>query len=192
MGVARVTIGQTWFGQVVQNVIHLDDNEGSYDPAAIKTAIETLWIPAVRPLALSTLKYVLLQIRNMSVVGGLTSSYVINITGSAGSAVEGWGPLCYLWSLQTLTGGHSGKGRIYLAGCYPGNIVTGRFISASMDQQVAAIALISTRFLGASPTSGYNLTVCKREELPTSHPVVNIVPRDVPGVQRRRNIGVGI
>lgn len=192
MGVARVTIGQTWFGQVVQNVIHLDYGEVAYNPANIKTAIETLWIPPIRPMQLSTLKYVLLQIRNMHDVGGLTSSYVINITGSAGSAVEGWGPLCYLWSLQTLTGGHRGKGRIYLAGCYPGNVVTGRFISASMDQQVAAIATLSTRFLGATPTSGFNLTVCKREELPASNPVVNIVPRDVPGVQRRRNIGVGI
>lgn len=191
MGIARVTINMTWFGQICQNVIHLDNGEGGYDHAAIKTAIETLWIPAIRPMQLGTLNYFRISVRNMSVAGGLTTDYAVNINGSAGSAVEGWGPLAYLFSFQTATGGHAGRGRVYLPGAYPGNVVTGRWISASMDQQNTAIGLLTTRFLGASPTSGYNLAVCKRETDPTPHLVTNIVARQVPGVQRRRNIGVG-
>ena len=192
MSIARVTIGQTWFGQVVQNVIHLDFGESPYNPLAIKGAIETLWIPAIRPMQLSSLRYVLIEVRNMGDIHGTTSDFAINIVGSAGSAVEGWGPLCYLWSLQTAFGGHKGRGRIYLAGCYPGNVVQGRFISASMDQQITAVGQIMTRFTGAAPTSGFNLVVATRETLPFNNPVTNIVPRDVPGVQRRRNIGVGV
>ncbi len=191
MGVARVTISQTWNLQICQNVIHLDYGETSYDPAAIKTAIETLWIPPIRPLQLGTVNYFKIQVRNMSSIGSLTFDYAVNINGSAGSAVESWGPLCMLWSLKTATGGHNGRGRVYLTGSYPGNVVAGRFISALMDQMNTAIGTISTRFLGATPTSGYNLTVCKRENLPTSHPVIQIIARQVPGVQRRRNIGVG-
>lgn len=191
MAIARVTIHQTWFSQICQNVIHLDNGEGSYDPAAINAAIGTYWIPAVRQVQLGTVNYFRVSVRNMGVIGGLTTDYPYNVNGGSGSAVEGWGPLCYLWSFQTETGGHSGRGRVYIAGCYPGNVVTGRFISASMDQQVAQVALLLTRFTGASPTSGYNLAVCKRENLPTPHYVTNIVVRSVPGVQRRRNIGVG-
>ena len=191
MAIARVTINMTWFGQICQNVIHVQNGEDAYNAANVKAAIETYWIPAVRPMQLSTLNYFKIQVRNMSTSGGLTTDYSININGSAGSAVEGWGPLCYLFSLQTATSGHTGRGRVYLAGAYPGNVVTGRWISASMDQQTTAIGLLTTRFLGASPSSGFNLVVCKREDLPTPHPVVNIINRSVPAVQRRRNIGVG-
>jgi len=191
MGVIRVTINMTWFGQICQNVIHLDNGEAGYDPADVKSQIETLWIPAVRPMQLGTLNYFKIQVRDMEAVGGLTTDYAININGSAGSAVEGWGCLCYLFSFQTATGGHEGRGRVYLPGAYPGNVVLGRWISASMDQQTTAIGLLTTRFLGATPTSGYNLVVCKRQTLPTPHPVINIIARNVPGVQRRRNIGVG-
>jgi len=192
MGVARVTISQTWCGQVCQNVIHLDNGEGAYDATAIKSAIETLWIPPIRPLQLGTVNYFKIQVRDMNDVTGITSDFVVNINGSAGSAVEAWGPLCYLWSLKTAFGGHSGQGRIYLTGCYPGNVVLGRLISASMDQQATAAATIATRFLGATPTSGYNLAICKREFNPNAKLVTQIIPRQVPGVQRRRNIGVGI
>lgn len=191
MAKMRVTINMTWFGQICQNVIHIHNGEGSYDPAAVKTAIETLWIPALRPMQLSTLNYFKIQVRRVDVLGGLTTDYAININGSAGSAVEGWGPLAYLFSFQTLTGGHEGRGRVYLPGAYPGNVVTGRWISASMDQQATAIGLLTTRFLGATPTSGFNLAVCPRTNLPPARDVVNIIARSVPGVQRRRNIGVG-
>jgi len=191
MAIVRVTLSMTWFGQICQNVLHFDVGE-FYNPTDIKSTIETLWIPPIRPMQLGTLKYVLIQVRNMSTSGGLTSDFVVNINGSAGSAVEGWGPLCYLWSLKTDLGGHAGRGRIYLPGCYPGNVVTGRFISASMDQQVTAASTIATRFLGGSSTSGIRLCVAKREELPDLNWVTQIIPRDVPGVQRRRNIGVGV
>jgi hypothetical protein len=192
MALARVTINMTWFGQVVQNVLHFWNGEGAYDAAAVKFAIETLWIPPIRPLQLGSLNYFKIQVRRMDVIGGLTTDFAVNINGSSGSAVEGWGPLCMLWSLSTATGGHAGKGRIYLPGSYPGNVVQGRFISALMDQMNTAAATIGGRFLGAGATSGFQLAVCKRENLPVVHPVTSIIPRQVPGIQRRRNIGVGM
>lgn len=180
-----------WFGQIVQNVLHFWNGEGSYDAAAIKFAIETLWIPPIRPLQLSSLNYFKIQVRQIDVAGGLTTDFVVNINGSSGSAVEGWGPLCMLWSLQTATGGHTGRGRIYLPGSYPGNVVQGLFISALMDQMTTAAATISGRFLGASATSGFQLAVVGRVNTNFIHPVTSIIPRQIPGVQRRRNIGVG-
>lgn len=192
MGVARVTIHQLWFGQVVQNVMHFDYGETAYNPDTIKAKMESDWIPQFRPLQLSSLSYFKIQVRNMSAIGGLTSDYVTSFVGSAGSAVEGWGPLCYLFSLKTLTGGHSGRGRIYIAGSYPGNVVQGRFISASMTQQATCAANLTSRFLGATPSTGLNLSVCTRENLPTPLHVTQIIPRDIPAVQRRRNIGVGM
>lgn len=192
MALARVTINMRWFGQICQNVIHLWNGEGSYSAADVKFAIETLWIPAIRGLQLGSLNYFKIQVRRVDVIGGLTTDFVVNINGSAGSAVEGWGPLCMLFSLQTATGGHTGRGRIYLPGSYPGNVVQGLFISALMDQMATAAATLGGRFLGAGATSGYQLSVCKRETAPTVHTVTAIVPKQIPAVQRRRNIGIGM
>lgn len=193
MGYARVTINQTWFSQVCQNVLHFDYGGASaYDPAAINSAIGTYWIPAIRGMQLATVNYFKVQVRDMSVAGGLTTDYAYNVNGGSGSAVEGWGPLCYLWSFRTAAGGHSGLGRCYFTGCYPGNVVTGRFSSASMDQQNTIAALITTRFLGSSPTSGIHLAICPRTTFPDGKLVTSLIVRQVPGVQRRRNIGVGI
>ncbi len=192
MGVARLTLWQLQWGQTYQNVIHLDYGEASYDAIALKDAIVTYWIPAVKVQQLSSLQYQVIQVRNMSTIGGLTTNFSVVINGSGGSGTESWGPLSQLFSLQTATGGHAGRGRFYIGGTSSVNVAQGRWISAMQTAMDGIAANLITRFTGASPTSGFNLTVCKRENLPFSHPVTNIIARNIPGVIRRRNIGVGI
>lgn len=192
MAIARVTISAIQWGQTYQNVIHLTNGEGSYNATNIKDAILNYWIPAVKIQQLSSLQYQLIQVRDMGVVGGLTSNFSILVNGTGGNGTESWGPLSQLYSLHTLTGGHAGRGRVYIGGTSSVNVAQGRWISPMQDAMNTIASNLMTRFTGASPTSGFNLAVCKREVLPTVHEVVEIIAKNIPGVIRRRNIGVGI
>jgi len=190
--IARITVSMVQYGQTFQNVFHITNGSGSFDAPTIKAAIETYWIGYLRTKQLSSIVYSLIQIRRVSVLGDPTWNYAVSISGSGGSAIETWGPLCQLYSFHTATAGPTGRGRFYMSGNYAGDVQSGRWSTAKYADMVTVAAALTTRWVGGSPTSGYNLCVCSRELLPTAHDVTEIVPQQTPGVQRRRNYGVGI
>jgi hypothetical protein len=185
-------LSQLQYTQTFQNVFHIFDGETPFVPLTIKGLVETYWINVVKPYQLSSLSYRLIQLRQVDVLGQPTYNYAINITASGGSAIETWGPLSQLYSFHTLTAGPRGRGRTYLAGQYGGDVVANQWSSARFTAMTTLAAALTTRWVGATPTSGMNLVVCGRESLPTPHFVTEIVPQPIPGVQRRRNYGVGI
>jgi hypothetical protein len=190
--IARITLSTLQYTQTFQNVFHITNGEGGFDKDAINSAIQTYWIAQVKTGQLSSIVYKLIQIRRVSVIGDPTWNFAVSITASGGSAIETWGPLCQLYSFHTLTPGRTGRGRYYLSGQYGGDVQANQWSSARYSAMATLASNLTTRWLGASPTSGYNLCVCSRESLPTAHYVTEIVPQPVPGVQRRRNYGVGI
>jgi|SRR5215212_833904 len=190
--VVRVTT--TAFHEKVthQNVLHFNDTSATYNPTAIANEIRDNWIPKIRVICASTVRWNLVQVRNLSVSLGATSNIPIDIAGSGGTVTEWWDVACVVFTIHTATGGRAGRGRFYISGFFSGNITQGQFNSAAQAQNATVAANLMTRFVGPAATSFLRLGVAPRTGTPTLKDATEVVPRLIPGSQRRRNVGVGI
>lgn len=189
--IARITLSQLQYSQTFQNVFHIYDS-GTFDKDAINSAIQTYWIGYLKAKQLSSVHYRLIQIRDVSTPGQPTWNFPIDIGCTGGSAIETWGPLCALFSFHTAAAGRSGRGRFYMSGQYVGDVQAGVWSAVKLADLATTAAGIFTRWGFTSPTSGYRLAVTSRSNPTDYKSVTEIVAQAVPGVQRRRNYGVGI
>lgn len=188
----RVTIAQMQYGQIYENVIHFRDDSVTYDPTSIKGYIETHWIPAIKGQQASSVQYKTIYVRDISTAGTPTYNYPIAINGGGGTVMNCWGPAAAVYSIQTAVGGPHGRGRFYVSGWYVGNIYEGKFQVDVLGYFQATANTLIAKFITAGTLVGpLHLVVCPRLNPSAFNYATNIVVKSIPGVVRRRNIGVG-
>lgn len=191
MATIRVTLSMTYYGQVFQNVLHF--NKADYvfsDLAGLITDIQTSWINQVKWCQSDGLKYVNAKFHQ---VGSAAAdiNQVLSIVGGTGSSSEYKPFNAHIIRIQTGLGGRTGRGRVYIGGI-ASNLTDFGFVKSSILSTWATKFTAILAAFGAGGTSAFRLGVNPHTETDDFKLCVSLSLNPVEGVQRRRNIGVGI
>ena len=193
----EVTLIQTMKGQSVQNVIHFINPDGALSLQTIADFMTTDWIPALKPIQNTAVVYRQIQVRDLD--NPATATFLLNtaIPGTAVGFDARLPPLCIVIQKKTNRAGRKGRGRLYISGFDEGSLDTTGTWSAGHLTGVMATAVNNLRerfFLGGAQQTGLALAIMGRgpDNGIELTPVTNLIVRPVPGLQRRRSIGVGI
>jgi len=189
--IVRVTASQTIYGQVVQNVIHFRNNSDTYVPATIAADFTTNWINEVRGFQNPGLHYFQVSVKNMDDPTGFTTNVPTDIFGGGFFGSQTWPTTAVLVQVRTAFGGRRGRGRIFIAGIHTGSFENGLFNASTVTSLNAFMANVKNHFI-SGVGSNLIIGVCNRGFTPTFHSAIDLVVGSRPGIQRRRNIGVGI
>lgn len=137
--------------------------------------------------------------RNISIyeVGSGTAPFNLPIVVNGIDATDpttGTQVLCQKFRIQTATGGRKGRGRIYLPG-YRANLWSqGQLNATGITNMSIRLNAIKNRYVGiALGPSNILLGVLPRGDDPTKFLFATDLSLSlVPGVQRRRSLGIGI
>jgi len=195
----RVVITGVLNGAINQNVLHFKKAGAVWptDGAALCADIRDNWLGGtngVRQGLITLQKWTLIQAYNRDTIGDVPVSLSINVTGAkVGNGTQSFGFSAILIRLRAASGGKRGRGRCYLPGIDPSTWNAGVMSQTEIDAWTPRLAQLTTRYVGASPSSGFQLVVAPKSGVnPTTQAVVRLELATVPGVQRRRNIGVGV
>ena len=192
MSIVRVTCFQTYWAQSVQNVLHFDDNVSTYDPVNIKNDIVANWITNVALLQNAVLTYVGVAVKCLQPAESTTSFFAVSIGGTGFALAYGLSYPALVVKIETATPGYRGRGRFYIAGLPGAGYDSGRFNGGTLTAINTVVASLWAAYGPSSSISPMQIGVMGRDAGATFHPATNLLPRSVPGVQRRRNLGVGI
>ena len=193
MSILRVTTTAFRYGQAHQNVLHFNNPDGATPLATAATDVRDNWVNKVTIHLASTLRYLNILVQDITNPAEPAVSLAIDRLGQSFGDTTFASFACMVFKLQTDFGGRHGRGRVFLGGMAAnfmtdGILNSGYIINVNND----IVAPIMARF-GPSGTSNLELGVLQRGGGgPTLHPVQSIQVRSTMGVQRRRNIGVGV
>jgi len=188
----RITLTGLYWGNTIQNVVHVLNADGTLDAAAIFTEFTNNWINVVRAQQMTTFTWTSITEQRVDVTGIPPNSTSLSLAGQVAGSEGIQSVLAVIFSFRTGFAGRRGRGRIYIAGNRT-DAVTGNVLnSGNLAAWVGVANTIKARFKsgGTGP-----LVLLVREHNATGsigHPVTDIVVRNRWGVQRRRNTGVGI
>jgi len=187
----RLTLTHITQGKVQQNVVHVLNPDGTLTDTQIKDEFVTNWINVVRVHVGTQTQFSTLEVRRiLTPTPPAPTTFPIGITGG-GSATNL--PLVCCEKLQFTTGvaGRQGRGRYFIP-----NVSTGAFdgtdrMTTSEITKINATALTLANRWKSGGSGPLTLTIAHKNGSPPT-PVTDIRGMTTIGVQRRRNVGVGI
>lgn len=188
--IARVTLSALRYGQVCQNVLHFQHKLAVWDAQSIVTDIVNNWIPqAIRFSGTQCVyKSVLAQCVNEPTLP--TFTLAINIAGTQFDDQRCPGTTASVVKLSTGTGGRHGRGRIFFPGPASDAFQFGVHQATFSGQAQGFLDTLMAHY-GPEGSSDLRLGILNRATKQLTF-VTGMQLRTVPGVQRRRNIGIGI
>lgn len=191
MATIRVTLSMTYYGQLFQNVLHF--NKSDYVASELPNLIadiKTGWIDQVKWCQSDGLKYVNMKLHH---VGSSTpdTNEVLAINGGTGSSSEYKPFNAHIIRIQSVQAGRSGRGRVYIGGI-ASNLTDFGFIKTAILATWATKLAAITAMFGPTATSDFQLGVNAHTEVDNWKAMQSLSINPVEGIQRRRNIGVGI
>jgi len=195
MGIYRVVMNSILFGQTCQNVAHFQ-KAGSWTTAladALNVEIRDFFLNNIKNQTSSSTLWNSILCYDAESALTPNRTLLVNIVGSQGSFATQVAPFsCVIFRLRTAQAGPAGRGRLYLPGCAPSQFVSGVMNAGSIASWQTILNTLGPRYTGASPTSGYHLVVLARANPSGYKDVITLEVGSIMGVQRRRNIGVGV
>lgn len=191
MSTLRITLSGLYLGSVMQNVIHFLNPGDALTLAQAAADVRDNWADKMRNAHASGFVYTNIAVKNLSDLTVQT----FNLPYAAAGVGEPSAPhmvLAILITLRCSAAGRRGRGRVYVAAPRSGWVSNSQMTGAGMSfMQANVIDPITTRFVGAGRTSNLELQVYHADTDSSSN-VVSLTLRQYLGVQRRRNINVGI
>jgi len=194
MGIIRVTFtGQRWAVINSQNVVAFDNVDDALNDASIAADLSGGWCTMLAAGQSNTFGW-----RNISIehVGsGLApANFPIVVNGLDGTSnTDGTEVVNQKFRIHTATAGRSGRGRIYLPGYRQTLWSSGQLNATGITNMTIRLNAIKGAYVGTGRTSTLWLGVLKRTGAAGDFkPAVNLTLSLTPGIQRRRNYGVGI
>lgn len=189
----RVTISGLMFGQMHQNVLHFQQVEGGgTDPQFQAFRIRDVWLPQIRTLHTASLNYNSIVIQNLDLPANAPTTVPINIVGSIAASSDMLPFAAMVVLLQTGRAGRRGRGRFYVGSLPTVAFTNGLLTAARISGFETMRGVLEPAFVGPGATAGMKLVVHGKGPGAEINPVVRMAARAVVGVQRRRNIGIGI
>lgn len=192
MSVTRVTISGVCLGQTMQNVIHFLNPDDSVSLPAVCVDIRDNWLNSMSNCSTSSFAYTLVKAETVGTSTPPSPATLAVAVGGVGTPTTNHVVLCFIFKLRTQIGGRRGRGRIYVmaprADWIANSVPTG---AGSAFMTGTVIPALMARY-GPSGVSPLILGVASREDPTDCKPIESIAVASYMGVQRRRNIGVGI
>jgi len=193
MPIWEVNIAGILLGQAHQNVLHFSDEGFPVITApTVATRIRDQWLDQIKTLHTSNLVYNTITVRDLQAPGVAPTTLAINIPGTIGSDSNMLPFASMVILKQTATAGRHGHGRYYVGGLPTVAYASGLLTAARIAGFETMRTVLEPRWIGGGATGGMALGVCDRTGGLNWTACVRIVARAVVGVQRRRNIGIGI
>lgn len=186
----RVVISGLMYGQTVQNVLHFINNSNALTPQQIALDVKNNWVDKVSIFQNANLVYSNILVQNLSDQILAPFSLTIFRQGQGFNDRRNTSTQCYVIKLVTARAGRHGRGRVFLGGVQSDSIQDGFLTSTALESwNTQVINVIKSAYIGGV---GNALELCVREKSGAMNPTIDIQMRSLLGVQRRRNIGVGI
>jgi len=196
--VIRVVMSGTFYGQVCQNVLHFHKVDGVW-PAQVVTLLADLrdnWLSGthgVRTEQNDRAFWTEIRAYNCDTPTLTPLTLTISLQGTDGNAsTQLLSYVCYILRLRASSGGRKGRGRIYIPGPRFGYYINGS-LSASAITALNQVTAQLAKYLdgGASPWT-VGISPRGTGEATDFIPASTMQFAPISGVQRRRNIGVGV
>jgi len=191
MSVWRATLTGTMYNQKMQNVLHFNNQDNAMPVATMAQHLRNEFILDLRTIQNVNFSWNSIQLQEL--VLNPAPPYVEALTNMPGGLAGLGAPpfVCGLFSIRTGIGGRSGRGRFYMGGVHQESVSNGQLHPNALLAYQDVANFIKNRFkVGGS--IAMTMVVCNRDIPPSQAGMINIVARSQFGVQRRRNINVGI
>lgn len=192
MAVWRVTLSCSVDGQVCQNVLHLTASDGIL-PNTVTDIMRDQWLPQIRPFQHTGARWFDIEARRVDPIGLAPFHQTIVQFGSGDTEREADNPcLARVLQFKTAVAGRHGRGRIYIPGTTQASWDKGFVKTASLTAGQPLVNSLMNSFCNPNPPFGLRLVLSRRSNPSQTINVDTIVQAPRIGVQRRRNIGVGM
>jgi len=188
----RVTVSGRLLGQVMQNVFYVDGGEGAWTHTSVKDYVLTWFVNQLKAVQVNTFNWETIEVRDFGpgpdTISTFTLGQIPGTMNTSGILTVG------AFIIQKRTGivGRENRGRIYM----PGPSATHTSNNLINATGIAAFAPILTTFRTqwAAPGTSTKLQMMIVGKGPTPHTVhvTDFLLAPGIGIQRRRNINVGI
>lgn len=193
MTIFRVTLtGVRWGKLTMQNCLHFEDVSSLMTDEQVATELATNWCVMWAVRQSNNFGW-----RNISVfrpgTSATPSNFPIVVNGTDG--VDNLGGTCVTnLKIRILTAfaGKRGRGRFYLPAVRDQYIELGEYNATAITNITPTITSVTNRYKSVGGTGPLQLGVRGRGDNDEFHPMLNLTMSTVPGIQRRRNIGIGI
>jgi hypothetical protein len=190
----RVTTTFLWMGQQMQNVLHFSNPDGVLSLAAVASDIEANWIGNLRSAVDNRGKWINIGVRNLDDLNVAPYNKAVSITPINDHGDQQVPYMACIIRIRTGVAGKAGRGRVYVPGLATahtqnGVISTGGF--QQWDEPGGVLHYVKLAYLASSTVSPLQIGVYHLADHSFTG-ATDLTLNPVPGVQRRRNIGVGI
>jgi hypothetical protein len=194
MAIIRITISGIYYQQRCQNVLHFrqaDYVDSLLDPFLID--IRDVWVEQQRFLQNIGYQYTTIVGQKVSPPADLAHLLDISTKTGTNTGAGAVSTISLLWTFRTADPTHRGRGRMYLGGVHGQTPLNG-LVHPTIVSSMGTVATAWMNRYGPSGTSAFDLVVGPHGNHPDSdyREVTSVVARSYFGVQRRRNIGVGV
>jgi len=194
VSIERVTVTALWYGGMnVQNVIAFNNPDGFLTPLQVAQEIRDGWLTIIKAKQSAYLSW-----RDIAVdtIGDPSPPLHLPVNlGGADAVDSGLSHPVINWKLRVATtvGGKRGRGRIYIPGIRYSHWQFGQMTSFGVTDMQPVVDALKARYVGAGGTSDLFLGVLPRDGSSSDFLTATDITQSLtPGIQRRRNIGVGI
>jgi hypothetical protein len=194
MSLIRTIVTSLYLGQRIQNVMVFDKPD--FITADLNTLCQTLrdqWVFRIKQQQNAGFAYQ--NITAQKIEAAPAPPFLLDILGNTGAlAGNGYHPsVAMVYSFRTHLATKAGRGRIYIGGIHGESILNGQF-HPTVAGSFALIATQLTSLFAEGGSNPFHLMVGPRASTDSTDykAVVQIIARPICGIQRRRNINVGV
>jgi hypothetical protein len=178
------------YNQVCQNRLHFDNPDGGLTDAQICDEINTFWLPIIRALQNVGFAYTSISSQNVSTAGNMP--FVLSIAGTTGT-LSGAGAhpsIAGLFTIRTALATRRGRGRFYMPGVHGESVSNG--LNGALGAYATQAGILTTRYNFDTGTRPIFLGVYEGGIGGVWHGMTQLIARQTFGIQRKRNINVGV
>jgi len=178
-------------GQHFQNVWHFTSPDGVLNETGVKDQVIPGMVTRLRNHQNVNLIYSTMSVQQL--LPTLQPAEVFSMAGAHGS-LDGamYHPsICVLFSIRTPFGGRTGHGRWYMPGVHGDFVENGGLRADIWALYQGDATYITNSYKSGGTSSDLTMVVVTRSNPGAYRPMSTVVARQVCGIQRRRNIGVG-
>lgn len=193
MAVYRLTLKGKLFGQSIQNVLHFKEKTpGAMNRITFANEFNNAWVQSIRNWCIQSMQWTEIYFVDISNPDDVPTVLPINVAGGVGGNAQVAPHLTVVYKLKTGVGGRRGRGRFHISGVQGGHLLEGVWTPSLLVQLNSIATTLKQNFTGENPFKLHNLGVMPRTDNPNDFlPVTDIIVRNYPGSQRRRNFLVG-
>jgi hypothetical protein len=190
MPIMRCVISMRFFGQLNQNVLHLNTAETGATEEQVADYIDSFWVDQIKIGCNSSLLFFNIGVKNVSSGGAAQFDKIISKTGSQSAESQTCAFAAWVLKFGTGLAGRKFRGRAYIPGYRFGDQQFGQITAGGLALWNPILTQLRLKFTQGGGGAHY-LVIRGSGGEPHDTAVQTIQIRNTMGSMRTRNIGVG-